>query len=199
MLNRRCTNGDTPSKKRRTIDRADKSASSDSIGEPLTTETSTNHMFQPLSLISTWIEPGSTTRCVSVAILLPSGIDAGHFAVRVAEGGRQLEVTVEWPNALSNLELLHRKWLTAEGGDKMETYHPKYLGFENALKAHRERCVDTVESTARVTLPFAVQTHIYGKSNLGWRDNMARMVYVDLKAYEEQYGILQDDKSFEIF
>lgn len=197
-LNRRCTNIETPSKKRRTGERNDSSSSSESVREPLTVERSTNHVFQPLSLISVWTEPGSTTRCVSVAVLLPSGIDAGHFAVRVAEGGRQLDVNVQWPSALSNLEQLHRKWLTAEGSDKMEMYHPKYLGFENALKAHRERCVDTVESSARITLPFAVQTHVYGKYNLGWRENTARMVYIDLKAYEEHYGILQDDNSFEI-
>lgn len=80
----------------------------------------------------------------------------------------------------------------------MKTYHPKYFGFENSLKGHRERFEDTVESTALITIPSFVRTHIYGNYNIWWRENMARMVEILFKMYEYQYGIFQDDNSFEI-
>lgn len=52
--------------------------------------------------------------------------------------------------------------------------------------------------SARTPLPFAVQSHIFSKHNLGWRDNETRMVYVDLQAGVEQYAVVNDENDFEI-
>lgn len=35
--------------------------------------------FQPIYHFSNWVQPGTTTKRLTVAILLPSGISAGHF------------------------------------------------------------------------------------------------------------------------
>lgn len=50
-----------------------------------------------------------------MAVVLPSGVGAGHFSVRVVESGRELELTVAWPTSLMGLKVLRRKWLQSEG------------------------------------------------------------------------------------
>lgn len=156
-------------------------------------------VFNPLHLKPVWVEPGTTTNMVSFAILLPSGIGPGDFSLRVLQGGRELQLEVKWPHPLIDLPLLHKKWIMSSKEDRMETYHPKFLGFEASLKQFRERATDCVLSRARFILPFPVQAHIEGRHNLGWVDNLCRIVYVDLKAHEEQYSIVQDENCFEIY
>lgn len=41
------------------------------------------HVFQPLHIISSWEEHGTTTKRLTLAILLPSGVCPGQFSVRV--------------------------------------------------------------------------------------------------------------------
>ncbi len=77
-------------------------------------------------------------------------------------------------------------------------YHPKFLGFEHALREKRERNSDAVKSTAFIPLPFPVQTHLDAKYNLGWARNSSRVVYVDLKAFVESYAVGNDQDDFEI-
>lgn len=156
-------------------------------------------LFCPLYLVSEWAEPGTTNKRLTVAINLPSGVGPGHFSVRVAEGGRHLELTVEWPEPMVNLENLHKKWLNSTSDDRIEKYHPKYIGFEAALKRFRARDSDIIESTAQIALPFTVQTHVDARFNLGWKENTTRVVYVDLKAYEENYMVMRDENSFEMW
>ena len=66
------------------------------------------------------------------------------------------------------------------------------------MKRLRKRTIDYIESSAHILLPFAVQSHILSKHNLGWRDNGTKMVYVDLRAAVEQYAVVNDDNEFEI-
>lgn len=42
-----------------------------------------------------------------------------------------------------------------------------------------------------------METDIDGKFNLGWRDSGTRIIYVDLKSPEENYGPHPDDNAFE--
>ena len=175
-------------------------SSSDSF-EAAGSSTTELSSFNPIYLLSQWTEPSTTTRRLSVASLLPSGVSPGKFRVRVMPGGRVLELVVEWPAPLTDLRLLHKKWiapLTAD--DRIETYHPKFLGFEAALKSHPENLKDKVESPANIALQISVQTHIEQRINLGWFDQTARVIYIDLKANEDNYGLIMphDDNSFEI-
>jgi len=54
-----------------------------------------------------------------------------------------------------------------------------------------------VESLTFVPLPIAVQPHIRSKSNLSWPESTARIVYVDLKGYVDEYAMVPDKKEFE--
>lgn len=45
-------------------------------------------LFCPLHIITFWTEPGTTNRCITVAIVLRSGIGPGNVSSKVLEGGR---------------------------------------------------------------------------------------------------------------
>ena len=85
-------------------------------------------------MTSTWIEPVTTTKRITLATVLPSGIGSGELSVRVVDGGEYVELAVMWPEPLVDLQVMHKKWLNADGRDRLLPYHPKYLGFEAALK-----------------------------------------------------------------
>lgn len=52
---------------------------------------------QPLRIAPEWIEPDKSTKRLSVALLLQSGVTSGQFSVRVAEDGCALECSMCWP------------------------------------------------------------------------------------------------------
>lgn len=71
----------------------------------------------------------------------------------------------------------------------MKRYNTKFLGFENVLKIFRQKSFHLIESTVGIGLPFSVETQIDAKYNLGRKDNYTRIVYVDVKFYDENYGL----------
>lgn len=72
----------------------------------------------------------------------------------------------------------------------MQLYHLKMAGFEKFLKSCRSQNVDSVESVAKITLPFQVHTHMSEKYHLGWSDITATIVHVGLRKHEESYGVV---------
>jgi len=157
-------------------------------------------VFKPLYLIGEWEEPGTKTKRLTVAIVLPSGVNKSDFTIQVLDAGLLLQLTVKWPVPLVDLELLHQKWLRPVDKESVQPftmYHPKVLAFENALKTKRQRAADDVVSTAKIILPFAVQTHIESKTNLGFKDSGTKVVYIELKAMAENYAVANDNADFE--
>lgn len=49
----------------------------------------------------------------------------------------------------------------------------------------REKLNYKVASVTRLGFPFYVQSHIDRKFNIEYKDNLSRLVYVDLKAADE--------------
>ena len=145
--------------------------------------------------MSEWAEPRTLRQCVSVAIVLPSGVRTGQFKVKVCESGDHLELKVDWPKPISDIAMLHRKWSLA---GTLSDVHPKVLGFENALKLLRQNCNEKISSVARIGLPFTVEPHIFSKSNLMWHDDTTHVIYMDLKSVCDDYAMANDSESFEI-
>lgn len=56
--------------------------------------------------------------------------------------------------------------------------------------------IDSEESTARINLPFLLQTNICEKFNLGFSESKAGVVHVQLRGHEEPYRALQEGHSF---
>ena len=121
--------------------------------EDISESLSGHRLFRPLYLLSEWSEPGTTTKRITVAIVLPSGIETGNFSIRIVEDGKCLLLVVQWPDPLMDLRMMHKKWLSQTNGFQM--YHPKVSGFETGLKRLRKRTIDYIESSARILLPFA--------------------------------------------
>ena len=201
-LNRKCSDVKSPSRKRRFRDALEANLESDDECEEVeevedvSESLSGPRLFRPLYLLSEWSGPETTTKIITVAIVLPTGIETGNFSIRIVEDGKCLLLVVQWPDPLIDLRMMHKKWLSHTNGSEM--YHPKVTGFEAGLKRLRKRTIDYIESSAHILLPFAVQSHILSKHNLGWRDNGTKMVYVDLRAAVEQYAVVNDDNEFEI-
>ena len=98
------------------------------------------------------------------------------------------------------MELLRKKWLSQDAlaGEKFERYHTKRVGFEASLKELRARASEDIESVARISLPFAVQTRINSKSDLGGINDPTRIVHIDLKADVDLYATAHDEDAFEL-
>lgn len=127
-LNRKCTTGTavSASKKRRFIDLE---VESDGASSFESEQSTSKRSFNPLYLISQWLAPKKTTRCIFLAVLLTTDIGCEDFSVRIIEDGKHMELFVVWPENVINIELLHRKWLQAEGEQKLEPHHSKLLAF----------------------------------------------------------------------
>ena len=153
--------------------------------------------FMPLHLCASWEEPVTTLQRVSMAIILPSGVEPQKVTVRVIEVGKQIELTVQWPQWLVRVDRMHRKWLTKED-KKLEHYHPEILGFEKALKEHRARMGENVISIAKLPLPFPVESHILEKHFVKYRDGGQEcMVYLRLRQAVDEYAISNEQHAFE--
>jgi len=77
-------------------------------------------VFKPLYLIGEWEEPGTKTKRLTVAIVLPSGVNKSDFTIQVLDAGLLLQLTVKWPVPLVDLELLHQKWLRPVDKDRKQ-------------------------------------------------------------------------------
>lgn len=155
------------------------------------------NVYNPLHFFSIWTESGTTTICVSVAVLLSSGVGADEYTTRVLEGEREPEVHAKCYWNYATL-----KWFTANICDmrkiEMKVITKNYLHLRIVWRDTVKKRVGSVESVARIALPLSVETHIIRRSPLGWIVSAARMIYTTAKAYEESYGVEQDCADFEI-
>lgn len=76
--------------------------------------------------------------------------------------------------------------------------NPNYLWLKGALKVFRLRKSYKVESTTRIALPFAVQTHIEASFNLEGTQSSTCIVCVVLTSYVKQYMVTRDEIYFAI-
>lgn len=93
------------------------------------------------------------------------------------------------------MSILHRKCLSNETAKNpsLRKHYPKLLGFGLLLKPLRKRAEDPVKSVGRAALRIPVQQHIFNRSHLGWYDNSARVLYVDLNAPDNSYGMCKNE------
>lgn len=139
-----------------------------------------------------------TYPCTTISSLLPSSIEKSGFSVHVSDKSTELEITAKWPTLMTDPKLMHKKWFTSTT-PRHEEYHPESTGFAEAIKEHRFRSSDWIESQWEIDLLFTVQTVNTGKYHLACHDDSTHMVYASLKAADENYSIEEDKEGFEIF
>lgn len=71
------------------------------------------------------------------------------------------------------------------------------MGFGTALKSKWKCVAENAASFSKFSLSFSVQT-FDSPSNLGWKGEATRIVYVDLKDDDKDYRILKDKNSVDI-
>lgn len=81
--------------------------------------------------MSIWQEPGTTTKRITAANILPSGVGTGNFKERVIEEGDVLELVVYWPKPLVDVHFMHRKWL---GQDYSFNSNPRNFGWKTSIQ-----------------------------------------------------------------
>lgn len=64
------------------------------------------------------------------------------------------------------------------------------------MKAYRAPCFDMTESKSLINLPFTVKSFILNKHNMSWGDDSTQMLYIRLRAAEDQYGVINDEDVF---
>lgn len=74
--------------------------------------------------------------------------------MRVAEDVLALLLSVTWLDVIMDLQQVHRKWPNAAGKIRMDLYHLKLVGFEIIFENYRPRYTGSIESTAKIVLPF---------------------------------------------
>ncbi|KAI0559835.1 hypothetical protein FGB62_134g04 [Gracilaria domingensis] len=143
-------------------------------------------VFMPFRLLSEWTEPHTTTKRCTVVDHLPSGVSHEDFTIYVVDEGNYLELDVKWPRPLTDLKLMHSKWLKSSLQGQYTTFHPEFLGFESALKELRSHNAEDVHSKARFHLPFVVERK-FETYNMIYKDG-TKLVYIRLKAHTDSYG-----------
>lgn len=69
---------------------------------------------------------------------------------------------MKWPIPPVNLKCMHKNGIQ-NPAMCCKTYHPEFSGLAGTLKNLRAESSELVYSTAKIPLPFAVQTYIYEK------------------------------------
>lgn len=66
-----------------------------------------------LRSLSVWKESATRTPRITVSFVLPSGLEKGGFSVRVNNNGTKLEINLKWRARMTDLKLIHKRWLTS--------------------------------------------------------------------------------------
>lgn len=130
--------------------------------------------FRQINLISQCRENSKSRGCLTVTVLLFSGVV--DYTLRVLDKGKLLQATVTWQVHLTNVFLLNKLVLVQK---KMFTDHPKMSGFQTALRRVQSSIEDDVKSVANIVLPFAVETS-FREEPLYWDDTGVPTIVINM-------------------
>ena len=133
---------------------------------------------------------------VSVDITLPSSIEnkKDKSWVVVNDACNALEITVVWPDGMSKTEKVHQ-WV--ETKDNLY-FHLCQVGYEKALSKLRKTKAEKITSTASIALPFKVLKKIHMVKRFGFKDEMTRKIYINLKADKQSDYMVESEEEEEI-
>lgn len=139
--------------------------------------------WEPLYSIALW-KVGAKESKVSVAIVLPSGVDLKHeVKIFVSDNQRELAVHVKWPRMISDVDALHHHW-NEKNKNALPDFHPKIIAFHDFYSGLRKREDDDLYSVAHILLPIQVQKNVEAIYRLG-DEYGTRIMYVDLKGFQD--------------
>lgn len=126
---------------------------------------------------------------ITIAVTLTAGVPLASLSARIVEDGKVLQLTIKWPDALLDPLRLCRKWLQSKGPEAMTPYHPEIVGFQRCLKTLRSGWKDSVQSTTRIVLPFAVEKLIDMQKAISFADGTKeKLLYIRLRQSIDEYA-----------
>ena len=152
-----------------------------------------NTEWVPLYSIWCWQDPNSREKCITVAVVLPSGVGDQNGQVNVyVDNEAYLAIRVDLPSALTNTTQLHKLWLSGATVPQIQNYHPRIQGHLQALDS---MSAETKKSTTKIELPCIVSPQIREKKFLSWKDTTQRVLYCTMVA--PQSSPQQEDEIIE--
>ena len=149
--------------------------------------------WKPLYSFSEWIDARTMVKMLTLVVLLPSGVGS-RFTGRVIDNGCIYEIVCQWPPVLFNPLITFKKWIDLK---ELSLQHPKISGLHQMVAPLRGKLDGaSVESTCQINLPFRVQAHILSESRIATKDG-SKYIVVEMKAFVEEYSVLQVSRSFE--
>lgn len=145
--------------------------------------------FHPNYIMSEWDDPTSTSKKISIAIWLPSGVLPESYKFQVSTCGFFLHLNAPLPIVMTDTKLLHKFWLSKpENRGGIKGYHPKISGFEHFLKKHRTRKSASIVTVGNLELPARVDTHMDENLQCTWVDHAEKVLYLTLKCASDGYA-----------
>lgn len=95
-------------------------------------------------MLSKLKELGTATKRLMMAILMPLENVLSQFSKNFSKRGNILDVSVARSNYLVDTEHLYNNFLTLNAADRIETCHPKLIGFERFLKSGWSCSMDSI-------------------------------------------------------
>ncbi len=119
----------------------------------------------------------------------------------VEGGGSAHEFRMNWPIAPLDIKGLKTEWLgSARGGEISFSQNlPQFLALKNRQGRLRARLSDAIESTVRFTSLFLVEVHLYIVAPLAHKLTGSRILYVTLRAYAENYTVVNNETEFRLY
>lgn len=127
----------------------------------------------PTVVFSVWEEHNIITKCLSLAVLLPSGVGLNDFTAHVWLGGCHIELILMRPTLLWYVSITVEKWPISLNHDHIERCRLKFIGFENFLKQFRDRSMKRVPSVVRAVICMVVWKHVFFMCVLCWKEPLA--------------------------
>ena len=107
----------------------------------------------PIHHVVRWCDGSSRDR-MTVMVLMPTGVDE-NFTCRVVENGAELEITMEWPRAIYNVDDMHKQLYTElETKEDYGDFLLKKAAISKAVKKIMKEKDDRMVSKCRIQLPM---------------------------------------------
>lgn len=113
-----------------------------------------------------WSKPKTTLRLVIVAIIVPSGVRQSYLANDLVDDKTLLEISVFWPQALVNIELVHRKWIGTKYKTVLKLTKLALWRFKRIEKGEKRKAL--MRCDLLFTLYFVLWFEHISRRNVTW-------------------------------
>ena len=148
----------------------------------VTKGTDPTNSWSPMHYVGIWTDC-SRTNCVTVVILLPSGInneEIEDIVATVSEDRKFLLLTATWPEPFSNVQGMHDIWNINEfGPQEARDFQRRQISLETTIDEMKDYRRDRLKSTSSIELPFVVKNAV--SAFVLREDGDVNILYVTLK------------------